>query len=53
MKTNPVIDEVRKTRKQISLRHGNDLKKLEAYYQQKERSLACSVRESRVLRRAV
>jgi len=53
MKINPVVNEVRRARKQISLRYENNLKKLVSHYQQEERNLVCRVRESRTLRRAV
>lgn len=53
MKTNPVVDNVRKARKEISQKYGNDLKKLASYYQKMERSLDYRMRGEKLLRKAV
>ena len=53
MKTNPVVADVRRARKQISLKYGSDLKKMVSHYQKMERSLDCKVRAAKSLRKAV
>jgi hypothetical protein len=53
MKDNPIVAAVRKTRKQISAKYGNDLKKLVAHYQQMERRFEGKIYTHKVMRKAV
>lgn len=53
MKDNPIVAAVRKTRKQISAKYGNDLKKLVAHYQQMERQYEGRIYLPKALRKAV
>lgn len=52
MKINPVISDVRKTRKHISMQYGNNLKKLVTHYQQMEQNMDCRLRAGRLLCKA-
>ncbi len=38
MTSDPIIDEVRRTRKEIEAEHGNDWKALERYFTDKQKS---------------
>lgn len=53
MKDNPIVVAVRTTRKKISAKYGNDLKKLVAHYQQMERQYAGKIYIHKALRKAV
>jgi hypothetical protein len=53
MKTNKVVADVRKARKEISNRYGNDLKKLVSHYKMLERKTGCRVRGEESFRKAV
>ena len=53
MKDNPIVAAVRKTRKEISAKYGNDLKKLVAHYQQMEHQYEGKIFTHRALRKVV
>jgi hypothetical protein len=53
MKDNPIVDAVRKTRKQLSAKYENDLRKLVVHYQQMERQYEGNIYSHKVMRKAV